>query len=117
MARRFRLPTIKSVTMFVNRNKLKLLRESKNISQLEMADKLFISQSAYSKLELGKTSLYLETALKISGYLNCNVEDVVDIPIQYHLRKKSLSNDESDNSTGTFTECQTHLKEIINLLN
>lgn len=45
--------------------KLKELRDKKNLSQLEMADKLFMSQSAYSKLENGQTSLKIDILIKL----------------------------------------------------
>ena len=42
-------------------SKLKQFREQKRMSQTEMANSLFMSQSAYCKLENGETSFKLET--------------------------------------------------------
>jgi len=52
---------------------IKQKRKEKSVSQQEIADYLGISQPAYKNIELGRTSLKLETLYKIAQYLGIDV--------------------------------------------
>lgn len=52
---------------------IKQKRKEKNISQQDVADYLGISQNAYKNIELGRTSLKLETLYQIAQYLGIDV--------------------------------------------
>ena len=56
---------------------LKNLRNSKGLSQKEIAEKLFISQQGYAKYEVGTSTPNPEMLSKIADILNCNVEDLI----------------------------------------
>lgn len=54
--------------------RIKDLREDKEIKQREMAERLNISQTNYSKYELGKINIPLETLKKISLILDTSID-------------------------------------------
>jgi transcriptional regulator with XRE-family HTH domain len=56
--------------------RIKLLRHKKGLSQEDMASKLFISQSAYAKLETGKTYTWATHLEKLCEILEVNPEDI-----------------------------------------
>lgn len=56
------------------KEKLRAERTKKNISQSAFAAKLFISQQAYAKYELGKTSPNPEVLAKIADVLGVSVD-------------------------------------------
>ncbi len=51
-------------------HKIRKLREKKDYSQTFMADKLGISQNAYSKIEIGLTKISLDRFFEIAKVLN-----------------------------------------------
>lgn len=59
-------------------NKIKNIRELKNFTQEYMADKLEISQAAYSKLEKGDLKISQDKLNKIAEILDVNLEDIKD---------------------------------------
>ncbi len=54
--------------------RIKDLREDKEIKQVEMAEQLNISQTNYSKYELGKINIPIETLKKIALILNTSTD-------------------------------------------
>ncbi len=63
-------------TMHISQ-KIKKLRELKNLTQLHMAKKLGVSQSAYSKIELGESEVTYSRLEKISEVLGMKPEEVI----------------------------------------
>ena len=59
-------------------DKIKNIRELKNFTQEYMADKLEISQAAYSKLEKGDLKISQDKLNKIAEILDVNLEDIKD---------------------------------------
>jgi len=57
--------------------KIKKLRELKNLTQTHMAEELGLTQSAYSKLELGETEVPFSRLEKIAGVFGMKPEDVI----------------------------------------
>lgn len=57
--------------------KIKKLRELKNLTQTHMADQLGVSQSAYSKIELGESEVTFNRLEKISEVLEMKPEEVI----------------------------------------
>jgi transcriptional regulator with XRE-family HTH domain len=53
-------------------------REALNLSQKEVADRLNMSQNAYSKLELGYTKLTLQHFLLIADALNVPYKNILE---------------------------------------
>ena len=67
-----------------NSARLKKLRKQNRLSQLQMSDRLSISQSSYSKYETGKADLNLELLRRIkeefgvdpTEFINVNLENI-----------------------------------------
>lgn len=57
--------------------KIKKLRELKNLTQTHLADQLGVSQSAYSKIELGESEVTFSKLEKISEALGMKPEEVI----------------------------------------
>jgi transcriptional regulator with XRE-family HTH domain len=57
--------------------KIKKLRELKNLTQTHLADHLAVSQSAYSKIELGESEVTFTKLEKISEALGMKPEEVI----------------------------------------
>jgi transcriptional regulator with XRE-family HTH domain len=57
--------------------KIKKLRELKNLTQSHMAHELGVTQSAYSKMELGESEVTYGRLEKISSVLGMKPEDVI----------------------------------------
>jgi transcriptional regulator with XRE-family HTH domain len=57
--------------------KIKKLRELKNLTQTHMAQQLGVSQSAYSKMELGESEVTYNRLEKISEILEMKPEEVI----------------------------------------
>jgi transcriptional regulator with XRE-family HTH domain len=57
--------------------KIKKLRELKNLTQTHMAHELGVTQSAYSKMELGESEVSYGRLEKISSVLGMKPEDVI----------------------------------------
>lgn len=58
-------------------NKLKKLRQSKSMSQEQLADFLTISQSAYARMERGEGSSWASHANKICDFFKITPEELV----------------------------------------
>lgn len=57
--------------------KIKKLRELRNLTQLHVAEELGLSQSAYSKIELGETEITFSRLHKISSILKITLEELI----------------------------------------
>jgi len=64
--------------MKISGSRIKALREQKELSQKDVADKMHKSASAYSRLENGQTSISLTDAGLLSEILGCAIEDLVE---------------------------------------
>jgi transcriptional regulator with XRE-family HTH domain len=58
-------------------NKIKKLRELRNLTQEHMASSLGLSQSAYSRMELGETEITFSKLEKISEELGMKPEELI----------------------------------------
>ena len=57
--------------------KLKELRQKANLTQAEMAKIINISQSNYSKYELGTTQISIETLIKLATFFHVSVDYLI----------------------------------------
>lgn len=60
------------------KNRIKLLRVERDLSQAQLADELGIARQTVVALEAGKYAPSLPLAFKISRLFNATVEDVFD---------------------------------------
>lgn len=56
--------------------KIKRIRQQKEISQYEMANRLNVSQNTYFKIEKGKTKLDLYRLIQISNILELDISNL-----------------------------------------
>ena len=80
-------------------NKIKRIRELKGLSQTEVADKLFISQRAYSDIENDKTKLDLDRLENLGKIFEMEPLDVLTFD-----EKKVFNNIFNDTSKGLFAD-------------
>jgi len=57
--------------------KIKFLRKLKNYSQVDMAEKLNISQSAYARMERGESNSWALYIMKLSEILDVEPEELI----------------------------------------
>lgn len=72
--------------------KIRTIRQIKGISQEAIADKLNISQAAYSKIESGKLILSYERLQIILEELNLNAKTIRDFKLDDLFQKESFRN-------------------------
>ncbi len=58
--------------------RIKRLREERNYSQQYLAQKLGVSQKAYSKIETNQTKLSVDSLLKIAEVLETSINKILD---------------------------------------
>ena len=62
---------------------IRLIREELNFSQLEMAEKMNLTQSSYARFERGATKTDLSLIYKFCEVTNYTIIDVVTYPRKY----------------------------------
>ncbi|MCQ9121070.1 helix-turn-helix domain-containing protein [Rodentibacter pneumotropicus] len=62
----------------VMHDKIRMMREIRQWSQEDMANKMNMSLSGYAKLERGETKLHYDKLVQIAKIFNLNVVDLVD---------------------------------------
>lgn len=67
----------KQETLIIIGRKIRELRESKNISIKEMADKLEMEYNNVIRIEKGRTNLTIGTLVKIANILEVGIKDIV----------------------------------------
>ncbi|TAF99140.1 MAG: XRE family transcriptional regulator [Cytophagia bacterium] len=75
---------------------IRKVRELRCLTQEELADKLGLSQNAYSKLERDETEMTLNKLLKIAELLNVNFLDLIG----FDENKLFFNQSSHDNSNG-----------------
>lgn len=65
----------------IDRNKLRTMREEKNISQEELAEAVLASQPLITRIERGVKQPSIDLLQRIAAYFNCSLDDLV-IPLQ-----------------------------------
>ncbi len=60
--------------LVIKLNRLKELREDKDLIQKDLADYLKIDQSNYSKYELEKINIPIATLIKIANFYNTSID-------------------------------------------
>lgn len=58
-------------------DKIRTLRESKQLTQEDMAERLFMSPSGYSKIERGETRLNMERLGQIANILEVDILELI----------------------------------------
>jgi transcriptional regulator with XRE-family HTH domain len=58
-------------------NRIKLIRETKRLTQLDLARKAGISQATLSLLEMGKAIITIETLIAIADAMGCSLDYLI----------------------------------------
>ena len=58
---------------------IRTVRECKNLSQEDMAERMDMTVSGYGKLERGETKMYVETLVKIAQALDIDLKDLLAV--------------------------------------
>jgi transcriptional regulator with XRE-family HTH domain len=82
-------------------HKIKKIREFKNVTQKQVAEALGITQSAYSKIELGETELPYSRLEKISTVLGVKPEEIISF--NEHMIFNVMNNQNGGNLFGNIT--------------
>lgn len=93
-------------------------RKRAGLSQSEMADKLNITQTAYSKLELGKTKLSEFYLFKIASILNLQPDELIDAEYlkNYKIEGLTLNSDKEEIRSNLLFNKQQQIDNLENLL-
>ena len=90
-------------------NRIRRLRENKGFSQEEMAEKLQISRSAYSRIENGETNSWVNHIEKLCKELDMKIEDLF-------INTDNIINTNQDNASAVQTNTQQDTHITINHL-
>lgn len=60
-------------------DKIRFIREQQHMTQEEMAEKLNLSASAYSKMERGETKLHYEKLQQVANIFHMNLTDLIGL--------------------------------------
>lgn len=88
--------------------KLNKLRTGRNLTQVQIAEKLHISQNAYNKWESDKAKPAMENLMKIADFYETDVYDLLDeTPIVQNNTDRAVGNIHNNNTVtinNTFSE-------------
>lgn len=91
--------------------KLNRLRTGRNLTQVQIAEKLHISQNAYNKWESDKAKPAMENLMKIADFYETDVYDLLDeTPIVQNNTDRAVGNIHNNN---TVTINNTISEELI----
>lgn len=104
--------------------KIKKLRELKNFTQSHLASELGITQSAYSKMELGETEVSFSKLTKIAEVFGMSPEEIMTFNEQmiFNVMHNQTGNGFvinkgfTENEKKLYEDQIAHLKEEINYL-
>ncbi len=100
--------------MYAIPSKLKEFRKAKGLTQKQVAEIIHIEQTTYSKIELAKSKLYIETALQIALIIEKDITDFTTLPQIANKKSTSkINNSINDNFSNNITDPP---KKIINKL-
>ncbi len=74
---RLRKAPVKSLDKKLIGRNLRLIRMQKGFTQIDVAVKLGHSQNAYSRIELGRTQLNIETLILISHLFDMELDELI----------------------------------------
>lgn len=92
-------------------DKIKSIRELKNFTQEYMAEKLGITQAAYSKIENGQTKLTMNKIADIATVFEMDINDLMAYDTQKYFN--SFNNVKGNNNGSTIIKSQDEvLKQL-----
>lgn len=98
-------------------NKIKNIRELKNLTQEFIAEKLDVSQAAYSRMENGETKITDEKLAQIAEILEVKPEDIKAFDSQKYFNSiGNIEGDKSGNSNSIIIEASAEEIDLIKKL-
>ena len=94
--------------------KLGKLRRAKQLSQLELAQRLDISQNAYNKWESDKTKPNIENLLKISVFYDIDIYNLLNDVSNMNI--SGLKNNNTISNSGLIEEFKQNQEQINKLI-
>ncbi|WP_230660325.1 helix-turn-helix domain-containing protein [Psychrobacter sp. I-STPA10] len=92
---------------------IRKLRELNNWTQQDMADKLFMSLSSYTNLELGNSKLYMEKLEKIADLFGVKLGDLLFLEKQNIVFFINDMNDNNNNNNvAYYASSNNYINEI-----
>ena len=91
-------------------NKLKSLREAKNMSQEEVAEFLSVSQSAYARMERGQSASWANHFNRICEVFEIRPEDLVRKDSEFS-KNEYLENEEGSNKEGLLSAYRKTIRQ------
>ncbi len=64
-------------------NKIKSIREDKNLKQIEVAEHIGVDKSAYSKIEKGLRSVTVDELYKMAQLFNMTIDNIINFEGNY----------------------------------
>ena len=92
-------------------NKIRKVRELKNITPKDMADRLNLSTQGYSRIERDEVALNVERLLEIAGIFEMKPEDLLTFDEKIIFSNNTL-NSSAGISYGTFNAFPQEMKEL-----
>lgn len=97
--------------------KIRLLREQKNWSQEEMANKLGMSTNGYSKIERGETRIYMSKLEEIAEIFDINILELISVGERNVILFSESENNHSVNIIGSSPELSAEITRMQEKLN
>ncbi len=91
-------------------NKIKKIRELKNLNQKYLADELSLSQSAYSKIEIGESEITYSRLEKIASVFDMKPEDIILFSENMLFNTSKKPNSLNDLSNVTYSQTEVLIK-------
>lgn len=92
---------------------LRTIRESKRMSQNDLAEKLNITQPAYARIESGETALKYETLHQFAAAVDMSIVEVITYPEK--LKRKltpTIYEDHKENGVDQVRQLQNEIKRL-----
>jgi transcriptional regulator with XRE-family HTH domain len=95
-------------------NKLKALRKNKKMSQEEVADYLFISQSAYARMESGESHSWANHILRICKIFEITPDELLrtDKKTEFNPKRKDAADAVTQLSDKVIEQYEERIKEL-----
>lgn len=84
------------------------LREQKNLTQEQMAEKMGMSKNGYTKIERGETQLKIEKLEQIANIFNVDIQDLLKTDRDFNL----LLGDNNGNYANKYYDNQQEIEKL-----
>ena len=68
-------------------DRIRNLREDKDLTQQQLADYLHVAQRTYSRYETGERAIPIEVLIELSKYHNVSIDYIVELTDNPHINR------------------------------